>query len=217
MDGQLTGPKWHPSYVFDQTMEKSRVLNSSNTEEIIRRLKKDDKSAVDELFSYYYPRLYHFSKSILKIENDIDDILQEVFVKIWLNRQKINNVETFNSYIFTITKNEVLNLIRSNLRDQTFKDELFLRSVAEEYQTQNLVEFNEIETRINQIVASLPEKRQQVFILSRMEGLSNKEIALQLNISEKTVEDHITHAIKYIKSSLKEMGILSLLYFYLFL
>src|SRR5665647_459833 len=113
-------------------MEKSRVLTISNTEDIIRRLKKDNKSAVDELFGYYYPRLYHFSKSILKIENEIDDILQEVFVKIWLNRQKIGNAETFNAYIFTITKNEVLNLIRSKLRDQTFKDELFLRSVAEE-------------------------------------------------------------------------------------
>lgn len=198
-------------------MEKDRVLTISKTDELIRRLKKDDKSAVDELFSYYYPRLYHFSKSVLKIETEIDDILQEVFVKIWLNRQKINNVETFNSYIFTITKNEILNLIRSKLRDQTFKNELFLRSVAEEYQTSNQVEFDEIENKIDQTVACLPEKRQQVFVLSRMEGLSNKEIAQKLNISEKTVEDHITHAIKYIKSSMHQTGMISLLYFYLFL
>ena len=198
-------------------MEKNRVLTASNMEEIIHRLKKDDKSAVDELFNYYYPRLYNFSKSILKIENEIDDILQEVFVKIWLNRQKIGNVETFNAYVFTITKNEVLNLIRSNLRDHTFKDELFRLSVAEEYQTQNQIEFKEIKSGIDQIVANLPEKRQKVFILSRTEGLSNKEIAQQLNISEKTVEDHITHAIKQIKISMKDMGIISILYFYLFL
>lgn len=198
-------------------MEKIRVLTIKDTEEIIRRLKKEDKSAMDELFNYYYPRLYHFSKSILKIENEIDDILQEVFVKIWLNRQKIGNTETFNSWIFTITKNEVLNLIRTNLRDITFKDELFLRAVAEEYQNSNPLEFNEIKAGIDKIVANLPEKRQQVFILSRTEGLSNKEIAQQLNISEKTVEDHITHAIKQIKYSMKEMGIISLLYCYLFL
>jgi RNA polymerase sigma-70 factor (family 1) len=198
-------------------MEKDRAITISNTEEIIRRLKKDDKSAVDDLFSYYYPRLYHFSKSILKIENDIDDILQEVFIKIWLNRQKITNPETFNAYIFTITKNEVLNLIRNRLKDQAFKDELFLRSVAEEFQIKNQLEFDEIKTEIDKIVTGLPEKRQQVFILSRTEGLSNKEIAQQLNISEKTVEDHITHAIKYIKTEMKEMGIISLLYFYLFL
>jgi len=198
-------------------MEKNRVLTIITTEKIIHRLKNDDKSAVDELFGYYYPRLYHFSKSILKIEDGIDDILQEVFVKIWLNRYKIGNPDTFNAWIFTITKNEVLNLIRNNLKDQTFKDELFLRSVAEEYQTQNLIEFEEIKAGIDKIVTSLPEKRQQVFILSRTEGFSNKEIAQQLNISEKTVEDHITHAIKYIKNSMKEMGIISLLYFYLFL
>jgi len=198
-------------------MEKIRVLTSSYTEEIIRRLKRDDKSAVDELFSYYYPRLFHFSKSILKIETDIDDILQEVFVKIWLNRHKIGNPETFNAYIFTITKNEVLNLIRASLKNQSFKEELYLRSVAEEYQYQNQLEYDEIKTGIDQIVSGLPEKRQQVFILSRTEGLSNKEIAQQLNISEKTVEDHITHAIKHIKNSMKELGIISLLYFYLFL
>lgn len=198
-------------------MQKSRVLTIDKTEELIRRLKNEEKSAVDELFSHYYPRLYLFSKSILKVENGIDDILQEVFVKIWLNRQKIDNAGTFNAYIYTITKNEVLNLIRSNLREHTFKDELFLQAVAQEYQSQNQIEFDEIKTAIDKIVESLPEKRQQVFILSRTDGLSNKEIAQQLNISEKTVEDHITHSIRHLKSLLKEMGIVSLLYFYLFL
>ncbi len=198
-------------------MEKNRVLTINDIEEIILRLKKHDKSALDELFGYYYTRLYHFSKSILKIENDIDDILQEVFVKIWLNRLKIGNPETFNAYIFTITKNELLNLIRANIRDQAFRDQLFLRSVAEEYQQQSQLEFDEIKAGIDKIVANLPEKRQQVFVLSRTEGLSNSEIALQLNISEKTVEDHITHAIKQIKNSMKEMGVISLLYCYLFL
>jgi len=180
-------------------------------------MKRDDKSAMDELFHFYYHRLFHFSKSILKIENEIDDILQDVFVKIWLNRTKIDNAETFNAFIYTITKNEVLNLIRSNLRNQSFRNELYTRAVAEEYQTPNEIEYTEIKAGIDKIVANLPPKRQQVFILSRTESLSNKEIAQQLNISEKTVEDHITHAIKHIKSSMKEMGLISILYLYLFL
>jgi RNA polymerase sigma-70 factor (ECF subfamily) len=161
--------------------------------------------------------LFHFSKSILKIETEVDDILQEVFVKLWLNRQKIGNAETFNSYIFTITKNEVLNLIRTNIRNNSFKNELFQHSVAEEFQLQSQLEFNEAKSGIDQVISRLPEKRRQIFILSRTDGFSNKEIAQQLNISEKTVEDHITHAIKKIKISLKEMGIISLLYVYLFL
>jgi len=198
-------------------MKKNTEFNIINTNEIISRLKNDDRSAMDDLFKFYYTRLFLFSKSILKIENEIDDILQEVFVKIWVNRKKIDNVETFNSYIFTITKNEILNLIRTNLRDQAFREQLYLLSVAEEYHTQDQIEFNEIQTNIDKIVTNLPPKRRQVFLLSRNEGLSNKEIAQNLNISEKTVEDHITHAIKYIKMSLKGIGIISILYFILFL
>lgn len=198
-------------------MEKDIVFNIKKTEEIIIRMKQDDKSAMDELFNHYYHRLYHFSKSIIKIENEIDDILQDVFVKIWLNRNKIDNADTFNAFIYTITKNEVLNLIRTNLRNQNFRDELYIQSVAEEYQTLKEVEYNEIKEGIDKIIARLPPKRQLVFTLSRNEGLSNKEIAQQLNISEKTVEDHITHAIKFLKLSMKEMGLISILYIYLFL
>ena len=198
-------------------MGNSKPLSIGETEEIIRRLKSDDKFAVDELFKCYYNRLFHFSKAILKIENGIDDILQEVFVKVWLNRLKISNAETFNAYIFTITKNEVLNLIRVNLKEKSLREEIYLRSVAEEYQNNNSLEFDEIKTAIDKIVATLPEKRQMVFKLSRTDGLPNKEIAHQLGVSEKTVEDHITHSIRHIKESLKEMGILSLLYFHLFL
>ena len=198
-------------------MASSNILTIRDIEEIIRRLKQDEKKALDDLFGYYYPRLFHFSKSILKIEAEVDDILQEVFVKLWLNRHKIGNVETFNSYIFTITKNEVLNLIRTNIRNNSFKNELFQRSVAEEFQMHSQLEFNEVKSGIDQVISQLPEKRRQIFMLSRTEGFSNKEIAQQLNISEKTVEDHITHAIKKIKISLKGMGIISLLYVYLFL
>jgi RNA polymerase sigma-70 factor (family 1) len=195
----------------------SNILTIREIEEIILRLKKDEKSALDDLFDYYYPRLFHFSKSILKIETEVDDILQEVFVKLWLNRQKIGNAETFNSYIFTITKNEVLNLIRTNIRNSNFKNDLYQRSVAEEFQLQSQLEYKEVKSGIDRVVSQLPEKRRQIFILSRTEGFSNKEIAQQLDISEKTVEDHITHAIKKIKTSLKELGVISLLYCYLFM
>ena len=198
-------------------MEQTKGPNTIHPEGIIHRLKQDDKTAVDDLFAFYYPRLYQFSKSILKMESEIEDVLQEVFLKIWLNRHKIQHTETFNAYIYTITKHEVLNLIRSKLKDNNCREQLYLFAVAEEYQFQNKLEFEEIKSGIDRIVSNLPEKRQQIFILSRTNGLSNKEIAQQLNISEKTVEDHITHAIKKIKSSLKDMGILSLLYFYLFL
>ena len=194
------------------------MTNSSlNIEELVSRLKKNDKSALDEIFIYYYPRLYNFSERIIKIEDDIDDILQDVFLKIWLNRNIINNHETFNAFIFTVTRNALLNLIRSKLKDQAFKVEFSKRVIATEYITYQTYDFDEIKTAINKIITKLPEKRQQVFQLSRSDGLSNKKISLKLSISEKTVEDHITHAIRFLKKSLSEIGIIAILYLYLFL
>lgn len=186
-------------------------------ENLIKRLANDDRLALDELFRYYYPRLYRFLQHILKSESEIDDILQDVFFKIWMNRTKINHVETFNSFIFTIAKNAAINVIRVNIRHQKFRDELFSKSVLLENTTQRQVEFDEMKKAIDGIIGKLPEKRRQVFLLSRNVGLSNKEIARQLDISVKTVEDHVTQAVKYIKKNMAEMGMLPLLYFYLFL
>jgi len=193
-------------------------MNSSfNIEELIRQLKKNDKSALDVIFNYYYTKLYYFSIRILKFEDGIDDILQDVFLKIWLNRHKISNHETFNAFIFKVTRNALLNLIRSKLKDQAFKEQFSKRIIATEYITQQPYDYEEIKTAIDKIIIKLPEKRQKVFLLSRSEGLSNKEIASRLNISEKTVEDHITHSIRFLKESLGKIGIISLLYLYLFI
>lgn len=193
------------------------IKSSINIEEIIRRLKKDDKTALDEIFNYYYPRLYCFSKRILKIDDDIDDILQNVFLKIWLNRNRINSHETFNAFIFTVTRNALLNLLRSKLKYQSFREEFSKKVIAEEYITRQPYEYEEVRAAIDNIVARLPDKRRKVFLLSRSDGLSNKDIALRLDISEKTVEYHITHSIKFLKKSLGEIGIIPMLYLYLYL
>jgi len=92
-------------------MDKSNIQTIHDIEEVISKLKYDEKVVLDDLFGYYYQQSFHFSKSILKIESVIDVVLQEVFVKLWLTRQKIGNAEPFNSNIITITKNQVLNLM----------------------------------------------------------------------------------------------------------
>lgn len=73
-----------------------------NLNKVLYNLSNDDKQALGELFNYYYPRLYQFSKSFLKLEDGIDDILQDVFVKIWKNRANIKSSETFSPFIFTM-------------------------------------------------------------------------------------------------------------------
>ena len=192
-------------------------MQKLNLNKEITELTNSDESSLEVLFNYYYPRLYHFSKSFLKIETGIDDILQEVFLKVWQNRKQITSVSTFNAYIFTITKNLLLNEIRRRLNNEKIKDNLQKLSIAEEYRTFDDVEYNDLKVKIENIVNELPERQKEVYNLSREEGLSHKEIAEKLGISPKTVEYHIAQSISFLKKKIKELGLVALLYFYLFL
>jgi len=188
-----------------------------NQDQLIIKLSKGNKAAFEELFNYYYPRLYNFSIKFLKLEEGIDDILQEVFIRIWENRKNIYSSNTFNSYIFTITKNLLLNELRSRLNNNKIKDKIFKLSVSKEYTIIQDIEYNDLTDKVDQIIETMPSKTKTVYELSRKKGLSNKEIAKKLEISPKTVEYHISQSIRFLKDKLKEFGLISLLYFYLFL
>jgi RNA polymerase sigma-70 factor, ECF subfamily len=184
---------------------------------IVKRLIRDDKKALDEIYTIFYPRLYTFSKSFLKVDDDINDILQDVFVKIWMNRDNIKNVETFNAYIFTITKNAIVSYFREKIKIQDFETRLKKRSISEFTFSADSFEYDDMKEKAYQIIEQLPEKRKEIFKLCREEGLSYKEIAEKLGISVKTVEDHIMHANRFLRKHLKEMDLLVLLYCALFL
>lgn len=171
-------------------------------EQVLKELSEEQESALEELFNYYYPRLYAFSKSFLKLEQGIDDILQEVFLRIWQNRKNILDPATFNSYIFTITRNLLLNELRSRLNNNNLKEEIRKLSVAQEYISSEELDYTDFKNRVDKIISELPERQKEVFILSRTEGLSHKEIASKLEITPKTVEYHISLAIKSVKVKL---------------
>jgi RNA polymerase sigma-70 factor (ECF subfamily) len=170
-----------------------------NLERTLSELSKDKELSLEVLFNYYYPRLYEFSKSFLKLEQGIDDILQEVFIRIWQNRKKIKDPATFNSYIFTITRNLLLNELRSRFNHQNLKDEIRKLSTGEEYAGFDKTQYKELKNKLEQVIEELPDRQKEVFILSRTEGLSHKEIASKLQITTKTVEYHISLAIKSLK------------------
>ena len=173
-------------------------------DKLVNKLKRGDKKALSALFDYYYPRLYSYSKSFLKIEDGIDDIIQEVFLKIWENRENILNPVTFNSYVYTITKNLLLNELRSRLNNQKLKDKIYKLSVGKEYLLSDELEFNELKDRLDSIIGDLPANQKQIYFFSRNEGMSHKEIAKKLKISTKTVEYHISRSISFIKSRLSD-------------
>jgi RNA polymerase sigma-70 factor (ECF subfamily) len=183
---------------------------------LIRGLIDDDKKSFDDLYFYYYPKLYAFSKTFLKVEDDINDILQEVFIKTWDNRKKIKDVETFNAWIFTITKNSVVTYFREKIRQKDFESRVRKMAVGELVFNDSL-EYKDLKERVDQLVEQLPEKRKMIFKLSREKGLSNREIAKKMEISIKTVEDHMLYSLRFLRNNLKDFEVLTLLYISLFL
>lgn len=166
---------------------------------LIKRLQKDDILAFNELYRKYSPKVFNFTIKHFGHEDDIRDLMQELFVTIWNKRKDINEHLSFNSYIFTIT----LNLIRKHFRNKV-KDRNIINKWTEDTEqystdTSYLAEYNNLELISNKIIAELPPKRRKVFELSRQKGLSNKEIAIKLNLKKKTVENHLNLALKYFR------------------
>ena len=178
------------------------MIEKSDLERIVKELSKDHESSLEELFNHYYPHLYHFSRSFLKLEQGIDDIIQDVFIRIWQNRKNIKDPATFHSYIFTITRNLLLNELRSRLNHKKLKQEVRTLSLAPEYAGFDHVQYKDLKNRVYELIEELPERQKEIFVLSRTEGLSHKEIARKLQITTKTVEYHISLAIKYLKQKI---------------
>ena len=173
-------------------------------ESVLTQLADGKSAAIEELYDYYYPRLYNFSRTFLKLEEGIDDILQEVFIKIWQNRKNITSYGTFNSYIFIITRNLLLNELRSRLNNQKIKEKVGKLAIAVEYSFLDQSEFHDLKDKVDMAIGELPVRQKEIFILSRIDGLSHKEIAEKLDINIKNVERHLARAMQSFRENFTE-------------
>ena len=173
----------------------------------IKRLGKGDHEAFDILFIQYHSKLKRFFLGFIKDEEVANDMIQDIFLKIWINKEAVSKAVSFNRYLFRMAKNMIYDyfdheLIREkfeqNIQDDS--DYLYADILEEE------IYANELSLLFDIAIDKMPPQRKQIFILSRKKGVSNEEIAEKLNINIRTVENHITLAIrelrKIIQSSL---------------
>lgn len=177
----------------------------------------DDKAVIDLIYNTYHKRIYAFAFSYLKVKDDALDVVHEVFMKLWENRHRIEPDTKIEAFVFTITKNTVLSIFRKKSTEKKYMDHMANVTISHDLNTQNQLDYTFLKETIDGLIKDLPPKRQEVFLKSRKDGLSNKEIAQQLNISEKTVEDHITKALGFLRKRMDEIGIIASLFYYLFI
>ncbi|MEZ5104093.1 MAG: RNA polymerase sigma-70 factor [Draconibacterium sp.] len=183
----------------------------------VKRLMADDKIAVNELYEKYSARLYHFAFGYLKSEPDALDIVQEVFVNLWNNRKNLKKDSNLDAYLFTIARNTIISVFRKKLSEKAYLEDLRNKVVGNSIDTESKVNYNLLVEKIQQLIEQLPPQRKRIYIMCKEKGYTNQSVADELNISLKTVEDHMTKARKFLKENLSEYGFFALLFIELFI
>jgi RNA polymerase sigma-70 factor, ECF subfamily len=185
-------------------------------DQLLHAFKNGDIQAFNELFDQYGKRLLCFSKTYLKSEFEAEEIVQDVFLKIWINRHNLSDTKSFNSYIFTIAKNAILNTIRKSKSEQTYLEYAKFHP-NDDVLLDDELNFRELELAYKDAIEKLSPRRKEIYKLSREKSLSNVEISQQLGLSVKTIENQMTSAIAEIKQTLQALGFSAIVFVHLFL
>jgi RNA polymerase sigma-70 factor (family 1) len=176
-------------------------------EELVILLKQDDRQAFTEIYKRYAEKLAGFAGSKLYSVDDASDILHDMFVKLWENREQLYITSNLQSYLFTIIRHRIVDKIRKNVTREEYASAQQSLTVAFFPASDKEVEAKELQQTIQKLLGQLPARVKEIYKLSRDEGLSNREIAQKLNLSEQTVKNQLSTALKHLKKSLVDIGI----------
>lgn len=194
------------------------MKNIKANTELVKALKKGDVAAFDAIYNTYCHKLHGFVLRYLKQEEDAEGIVQEVFIKIWESRGKIDVYASFESFLFTIAYNSTMSLLRKRVIESKSRE--FLKSLQQIDTTDQVIDeiqFKELNQKVQTLLNKLTPRPKEIYLLSREEGLTHKEIAKKLDISENTVKNHLVSTLKYLKSHIDSSLAVNILFLCLFL
>lgn len=175
---------------------------------LISRLKEGDKRAFDEIYARFHKRIFLFCKNYGLSESDSEEVTQEVFVKLWTHRNVLNSEKSIGSYLYKIGKNIIVDEFKKKIKTRA-SQEYQMNLIVPGNNVQEDMDYLDLKNLIDQTLLYLPQRRREVFELSRIKGLSHKEIAKELGISTKTVENHLNLALNNFRVAMQKENVLS--------
>jgi RNA polymerase sigma-70 factor (ECF subfamily) len=172
--------------------------------EIIRRIRQGDIGQFESLFRSSYVSLVRYAKTLIKDHDTAEEIVQDLFFRLWQDKEKFNIESSLNGYLFRSVHNKCLHYIEHNRVVERYAEEMASRQPETEESPSEILQYRELQVRIARILEKLPERCGQIFYMSRFEGLKYNEIAEKLSVSVKTVESNMGRALKEFRKELTE-------------
>jgi RNA polymerase sigma-70 factor (ECF subfamily) len=179
---------------------------------VLHRLKQSDEAAFAQIYNGYWKPLFYLAATRLKSLSDAEEVVQDIFLDIWNRREELA-IASLSSYLAVSVKYRVINLLAKKARQQRQEQALAKEASLLDSSAEASINLSSLQRELEKQTARLPEKCRLVFRLSREEGYSHKEIAVQLRISEKTVESHLTKALRQLRAGLQHIMLFFILAF----
>ncbi len=178
------------------------------------QIREGNRLAFNALYLRYWENLYRFAYSILKDEDQAKDILQDIFFALWRNREALE-IRSVAAYLYRAVRYEVTRALRNGRLSAAHEE--YLATLPAPHSSESELHLADLEGQLKDSLRELPQKCREVFYLSRFKELSNKEIAQKLNLSQRTVEWHISSALQHLRQSINRFATLAALAFFPFL
>lgn len=185
-------------------------------EDLMQEIKADNMFAFDALYGNYCKRVYKFGYSIIKSREEAENLMQDVFLNLWETRRRVKKNSSVKSYIFTITYNSAISIIRKKARESEFIEYLKSVQTINEEAVDVVFEYNELKSKLDEIVNALPKRQKEVYLLHRDEAMKYDEIAERLHISVNTIENHMSRALKTVREKMGDYSLFAILFMFLF-
>ena len=184
------------------------MQNIAQVDILSPKIKEGDIGAFEELYKTMSSRIYKFAYSFVVCKEDAEEIMNDVFLKLWNSRNTIDEHKSLQSFLFTITRNATLDKLRKYSAEHVNLTAYFLDSPTEEYNpVENHIFSEELNGLVTSLINEMPPQRKRIFELNRFEGMSQRAISDYLNLSQGTVEKQISKALNFLKHELQKRSI----------